>query len=341
MIVRHSRGEYPIHFASLSEAFSQLPSDRVVVTDETVRDAFADRLEAETRIVAVPAGEASKSLASFGSVVGAMARLGCSRRTTVVALGGGVVGDLAGYAAASFMRGVPYVQIPTTLLAQVDSSVGGKVGIDLPEGKNLVGAFHAPERVFVSVDALRSLPERQFVNGMAEVVKYGFILDAAFADRFASRRTSADAPDLEGVVRYCVELKRQTVEADEFERLGIRAKLNFGHTVGHAIEQVLAYERFLHGEAISIGMVAEARLGERLGITAQGTTERVAEILSRQGLPTAWDGLRDAEPLIAAMYRDKKAHGSRLAFSLLTEVGQCKLVEGVDEAEVRAALKDL
>lgn len=313
MIVRHSRGEYPIVFTTLSEAFERLPEDRVLITDEILAEVCGDLLANEKRKIVVPAGEASKSLHSFGHVVGAMAQLGCSRRTTAVALGGGVIGDLGGYAAASFMRGVPYIQIPTTLLAQVDSSVGGKVGIDLPEGKNLVGAFHAPVGVFVSVEALNTLPRRQFVNGMAEVVKYGFILDAAFADRFAPNSITVEDERLEGIVRYCIELKRQTVEADEFEKLGIRAKLNFGHTVGHAIEQVLAYERFLHGEAISIGMVAEAKLGERLGVTVKGTTERVAEILAKQGLPTTWEGLRNAEPLIDAMYRDKKAHDRRRA----------------------------
>jgi 3-dehydroquinate synthase len=265
-----------------------------------------------------------------------MAQAGCGRNTTLVAIGGGVIGDLGGFVAASYMRGIPYLQVPTTLLSQVDSSVGGKVGVDLPEGKNLVGAFYPPTAVAIPEDVLSHLPERQFANGMAEVLKYGFILDADFSDVL-----NGDDLDVPAIVRHCIRLKADVVQADEFERLGIRAKLNFGHTVGHALEQVLRYEHLLHGEAISIGMVAEALLGEQLGVTEPGTTDEVRTRLAKHGLPVEWKGLQESDLLIDAMGRDKKAVDGELAFSLLTKIGECKLVEKVPRSAVRTALQAL
>jgi 3-dehydroquinate synthase len=265
-----------------------------------------------------------------------MAQAGCGRNTTLVAIGGGVIGDLGGFLAASYMRGIPYLQVPTTLLSQVDSSVGGKVGVDLPEGKNLVGAFYPPTAVAIPEDVLSHLPERHFANGMAEVLKYGFILDADFSDAL-----NGDDLDLPATVRHCIQIKADVVQADEFERLGIRAKLNFGHTVGHALEQVLRYEHLLHGEAISIGMVAEALLGEQLGVTEPGTTDEVRTRLAKHGLPVEWKGLQESDLLIDAMGRDKKAVDGELAFSLLTKIGECKLVEKVPRSAVRAALQAL
>jgi 3-dehydroquinate synthase len=222
------------------------------------------------------------------------------------------------------------------LLAQVDSSVGGKVGIDLPEGKNLVGAFYPPRKVYVCAETLGTLPERDYRNGMAEVWKYGFILDGALVNDL--RRGGYDRGEM---VRKCVGLKRNVVEADEFETLGERAKLNFGHTVGHAIEKLTGYSEVLHGEAISIGMVVEAAIGEAIGLTAKGTRAEVEECLHSAGLPTTSVVLRDVDMLIDAMRMDKKASPGSLAFSLLRRIGSCKLVEDVSESEVRAVLAGL
>jgi 3-dehydroquinate synthase len=224
------------------------------------------------------------------------------------------------------MRGVRYLQVPTTLLAQVDSSVGGKVAVDSPAGKNMLGAFYPPAEVLIDVSVLESLPLRQFRNGMAEVLKYGFIMDRDLLD------LSVD--DLEAIVRRCVAHKVRIVEEDEFETKGLRSILNYGHTVGHAIEQVTGYSELLHGEAISIGMVIEARLGERLGITRKGTADQVERRLKQAGLPTSWPTRHAVEGLIATMKRDKKAVDGRMRFSLLTEIGRCKLVSDVPEPEV-------
>jgi 3-dehydroquinate synthase len=333
--ITHSAGQYPIHFTSLTQALQSLPQDAVVLTDENVFTAWKGQLSQVPNVCRIEPGEGSKSFERYREVLSWMAKSGCSRRTTLVALGGGVIGDLGGFCAASYMRGIPFVQIPTTLLAQVDSSVGGKVGIDLPEGKNLVGAFYPPHAVHVPSEALSTLPDRQLRNGMAEVWKYGYILDAPLVDCLT--RTDV-RDDLQPIVQRCIQLKAEVVEADEFEKLGIRAKLNFGHTVGHAIEQVLRYEEFLHGEAIAIGMVVEARLGESMRITAPGTASVIEAQLKTAGLPTTWSGLQNPDPLIAAMRRDKKAHSGQLAFSLLTQIGECKLVENVAEGEVRSAL---
>src|SRR5205807_1069483 len=193
--------------------------------------------------------------------------------TTIIAFGGGVIGDLAGLVAALYMRGVPYVQIPTTLLAQVDSSIGGKVAVDLAAGKNLAGAFYPPKEVLIPLDALRTLDKRQFRNGMAEVWKYAFIADKDLLGTLKAKvpNCSNNVNNLKGIVQRCIEIKKGAVEADEFETSGARAVLNFGHTVGHAIESATGYSGIFHGEAISIGMVAESYLGEELGVTEAGT----------------------------------------------------------------------
>jgi len=337
--VRHHAGEYNVVARPLSELFKELPSSSFILTDDSVARAFGRHLPDDLPRWELPAGEGSKNLTHFGRALEWLATAGASRRSTLVALGGGVVGDLAGFVAASYMRGIPYIQIPTTLLAQVDSSVGGKVGVDLPQGKNLAGAFHPPVEVRLCAEALATLPERQFVNGVAEVCKYGFIMDAPLSDRLSTSRLSPASPDLAEVVTRCIQHKADVVERDEFERHGIRATLNFGHTVGHALEQVLGYEELLHGEAISIGMVVEAELGERLGVTPPGTKKAVEACLIQQGLPTHSPVLHKVDPLIVAMRRDKKARDGRLAFSLLTHMGGCKLFDAVDESEVRAAIK--
>ena len=308
-----------------------------MITDSTVAAVAPQVLKGRAHLAVSP-GEQSKSLETFGEALSWLAQSNATRKTTLVALGGGVVGDLAGFVAASYMRGIRFVQIPTTLLAMVDSSVGGKVGIDLSEGKNLAGAFKAPDAVYVPIELLRSLPARQFTNGMAEVLKYGFIMDAPLAERLRQSTLYPTHPGLEHVVMRCIQLKAEVVEEDEFETTGKRATLNFGHTIGHAIEHAYAYGKILHGEAIAIGMVLEAQLGEELGITERGTAKVVTEDIARYGLPTAIDPSLSPRDLINAMYRDKKASTGSLAFSLLTDVGRCKLVQDVPPDMVESVM---
>lgn len=330
MKVTHSRGSYPISFCRRSELATIEHVCKAVITDRNVRLALEGSWPNLPTLV-LPAGEATKSLRHFGECLEWLAREGVQRGDRIAAIGGGVVGDLAGFAAASYLRGIDFVQVPTTLLAMVDSSVGGKVGVDLEAGKNLAGAFHPPSEVLVAEDALETLPIRHLRNGMAEVWKYVFIADPTLAHEIEA------GPIGESAIRRCIEIKKEIVEDDEFETKGRRATLNFGHTLGHALETLTGYETLLHGEAISIGMVWEAALGERMGVTRTGTKEVVEEKLRAAGLPTTFPGT-DADRLIDLMGHDKKRKGTGLAFSLLTEIGECKLFTEVDVALVRAVL---
>lgn len=335
--IQHRTGSYPVRFVSFADFQKDLPEDCLAITDSNV-DAFW-QLEGRKKIV-VPAGEGSKSLDQFGKLISQCAKLGVKRKTTLVALGGGVIGDLVGYVASAYMRGVPFIQIPTTLLAQVDSSVGGKVAIDMPEGKNIVGAFYPPSAVYVCRDTLSTLPPRQFRNGCAEVVKYGAILDASLANDLDNNPLQENDGRLEQIIERCIELKAGVVAQDELDLTGVRACLNFGHTVGHAIEQITGYGPILHGEAISVGMVAEALLGEMIGITLPGTADWMEQHLTKHGLPSTCECLRKTEELVPAMRSDKKNEGQGIGFSLLTRIGECKLVTGVDEKTIAGAIKE-
>lgn len=334
--VRHHRGSYPVRTLSRDDLLRDLPANCYILTDAHVDAA----LRPEGKKLVLEPGERTKGLPAYSQCLSWLASERASRKATVVALGGGVIGDLGGFVAATYMRGVRFLQIPTTLLAQVDSSVGGKVGIDLPEGKNLAGAFLPPSEVRLSVEVLESLPARQFANGMAEVWKYGLIMDADFFAALDQDPLSAGHPNLAAAVNRCVRLKADVVEQDEFETTGLRAILNFGHTIGHALETVTGYEALLHGEAIAVGMVLEARLGERLGLTPPGTEATVRAAMRKSDLPTDHRATGDVDAMVEAMRRDKKASEGSLAFSLLTKIGECKLVEGVDEAAVRAVLEE-
>lgn len=304
-----------------------------VLTDANVRAAVPEVSGA--RLLALPPGEGTKNFDSYRAVIDWLANQQAKRSANLIAVGGGVVGDLGGFAAASYMRGIRLTMVPTSLLAMVDSSVGGKTGIDLPQGKNLVGAFYPPSEVILCLDLLSTLPERHIRNGAAEVLKYGFIMrPSILPDAQAALRTG----DWSSVVPESISCKKEVVEEDEIETTGRRAILNFGHTVGHAIEALLGYEYLLHGEAISIGMSVEARLGEALGITATGTASTVDAVLSQAGLPITHAALAEAERLVELMRLDKKA-GSSLAMSLLTSIGDCRLVRDVPEAAVIAALQ--
>jgi 3-dehydroquinate synthase len=268
-----------------------------------------------------PAGERNKTRETWASLSDRMLAAHFGRDSAVIALGGGVVGDVAGFVAATYLRGVPWVQVPTSLLAMIDSSIGGKTGVDVPVGKNLLGAFHQPRLVLIDLDFLQTLPQGQLAAGLAEAVKHGVIADAeyfAFLEREHGAILAKDAATLERVVRRSVEIKAEVVAQDERE-VGRRAILNFGHTVGHAIEATSKYE-VLHGEAVAIGMVYEARLAESSRIASAGTVQRLTALLERLGLPVEH---RDApvDALIAAMYSDKKTRAGGIRVALPSAIG--------------------
>jgi 3-dehydroquinate synthase len=284
--------------------------------------------------ITVPAGEGSKSMAVYAQVCSQLAAAGLNRGSVVVALGGGVVGDLAGFAAASYLRGVQFIQIPTTLLAAVDSSVGGKTGINVPEGKNLVGAFYQPNGVWVDADLLKTLPAHEFAAGMAEVIKYGVIRDKALFAQVASGKDF----DLEAVIERCVQIKAGIVSADEHETTGERALLNFGHTFGHAIEQSAGYGRLLHGEAVAIGMMGAASLSQQILDFPEEDLEALRASLLANGLPDHLEGLA-LEQLLPAMGRDKKATAKGLRWILSRGIGQAEWNDTPDDAQMRAAVE--
>jgi 3-dehydroquinate synthase len=291
----------------------------------------------------VPPGEASKSLESAAALYDRLIAMKADRHTVVVALGGGVVGDLAGFVAATFARGLPLLMVPTSLLAQVDSSVGGKVGVNLPQAKNIVGAFHQPVGVWIDTETLSTLPDRELRCGLAEVVKYGVILDADF---FAELEAGADAilnrepGRLRRIVARSCALKAGVVSRDEREETGLRAVLNFGHTIGHAIEAVAGYGgAYQHGEAVAAGMVAEARLAERLGWIGPEPTGRLVRLLGRLGLPTRAAGL-DPELLLRAMGQDKKNQLGRVRFVLPRALGRVELTDAATLDNVRQVLAE-
>lgn len=319
------------------EAIADAGPQDVIVTDTNLFNVYQDLVPFPDRIVVVAAGESSKTLAVYETVTNQLSALGVTRSCRLFALGGGVIGDLAGFAAATYMRGIPLIQIPTSLLAMVDSSVGGKVGIDTSHGKNLLGAFYPPAEVRLSTDFLRTLPDAEFRNGMAEVWKYSLIgSPELYRNLLAAPLVQED--DCRDIVRACIAQKAAIVQADEFETTGLRATLNFGHTVGHAIESVSGYGLVPHGEAVAIGMVAELKLGEILGITERGLANDVREGLIAQGLPVEIPADNAHDRLIHAMRHDKKATRGKLAFSLVERAGVCKLYEDIPEAAVRQAL---
>lgn len=337
--VRYGSEGYEVRMLALPSCWAEVPDAARVITDANVATALGPLPIPESQTLVLPAGERTKSFPYLERAVRWLAASQATRTTPIVALGGGVIGDLAGFVAATYMRGVPLIMVPTSLLSMVDSAVGGKVGIDLPEGKNLVGAFYRPQSVWVPVEALATLPQEHFVNGCAEVWKYGCILDPNLLKRLLDAPLQLGDPDLADVVARCIRLKAEIVSQDERETSGLRAILNFGHTVGHALEAVTGYERYLHGQAISIGMVVEARLGTHLGITDPAFAKALADGLERQGLPVDLPPDVDRTALVAAMWHDKKVRGSTLAFSLVEAPGTCKLYADVPEAEVQRVLQ--
>ena len=276
-------------------------------------------------LIVVPAGETAKSLKTVQACYDRLARHRLERKSFIVALGGGVVGDLAGFVAATYLRGIPFVQVPTTLLAQVDSSVGGKVGVNLKAGKNLVGAFHQPRLALCDFDTLRTLPAREYRSGLAEIIKYGIIYDAALfqkLERDLPKLLKRDPKTLADVVARCCEIKAEVVGQDETDG-GLRAILNFGHTIGHALEAISGYGKYLHGEAIAIGQVAAAELSARLTGLPVADVGRIRVLFQRAGLPVAVKLDASARKrLLAAMKLDKKVSGGEIKFVLAGRIGK-------------------
>jgi 3-dehydroquinate synthase len=289
-------------------------------------------------------GEPAKRLEMAGRLYDELVELGADRQTIVVAVGGGVIGDLAGFAAATYARGIPFVQIPTTLLAQVDSSVGGKVGVNHPKAKNLIGAFHQPLGVLADTDTLDTLPDRDYRSGLAEVVKYGVILDEEFFAWLEANVEGLNRRDpavLRNVIARSCRLKADVVEQDEYENTGLRAVLNYGHTFAHAFEALCGYGELLHGEAVAVGMVYASRLAERRGLVDSSLTERQCALLSAVGLPIALPAGPRLKPddLLGCMRLDKKAVAGRLRFILPARLGEVRLFDDVPEADVRSILE--
>ncbi len=286
--------------------------------------ALADA-EFDPVLITVPAGETAKNLTTVGRCYDELAGHRLERRSFIVALGGGVVGDLAGFVAATYLRGIHFVQVPTTLLAQVDSSVGGKVGVNLKAGKNLVGAFYQPRLVVCDLATLATLPPRELRAGLAEVIKYGIIYDAALFHRLETivpRLLKREPESLAAVIARCCQIKAEVVGQDETES-GLRAILNFGHTIGHAIEATSGYGKYLHGEAIAIGMVAAAQLSARVAGLPEKQVSRISALLAQAKLPTSIHLAKGhAERLQAAMRLDKKVSAGEVRFVLATKIGQ-------------------
>jgi len=292
--------------------------------------------------VEVPEGEAAKTLAVATRCWDALLAAGLDRTSTVLALGGGAVGDVAGFVAATYMRGVNFVQLPTTVLAQVDASIGGKTAIDHPAAKNLIGAFHQPRLVLVDPAVVRSLPEREFTSGLAEIVKHGIVLDADYfaeVERDATALCARDLPVVERIIGGSCRLKAGVVERDERES-ALRHVLNYGHTIGHALEAATGYARFAHGEAVALGIVAEARLAGRLGVASPETVLRQERLLAAVGLPVRASAI-DADRVLATITRDKKARDGRVPFVLAPRIGAFQVQYDVPWDLVRAVLGEL
>ena len=327
--------------SSCGELISRVlkPARCVVVTDSNVAPLYAEAVEISlahagfqpVRVV-VPAGESSKSLTQIGVICDAMIEAGLDRSSLLVALGGGVVGDLAGFAAAVYYRGIPYIQIPTTIVSQVDSSVGGKTGVNAAGGKNLIGSFHQPRLVIADTETLRSLPEREFNEGFAEVIKHAAIRDPSMLEAL---------DDLPALIARNVAIKAVIVAEDEFETKGLRALLNFGHTIGHGIEAAAGYGKFLHGEAISLGLLAACRLSvEKSGLPEEDAA-RISSALGIYKLPLRLDASIATDAIFSALKKDKKFAAGGIRFVLLRKLGDAFVSDAVTEADIRGAIERL
>ena len=328
-----------------------------ILTDDIVCDLYAVALRGQLKqhgfekcyLHAVPSGEKSKSVESYAACLSWLAANGAKRDSLIIALGGGVVGDLAGFVAASYMRGIDFIQMPTTLLAQVDSSVGGKTAINIAEGKNLVGAFYQPKAVFCDSEVLKTLPEREMRAGYAEIYKYGLLWDAQFMawldDGHGAALLAHDQNDVHEAVKRCCEIKAEIVSEDEHEG-GVRALLNLGHTFGHALEALCAYDdRLRHGEAVAIGMCLAARFSVRLGLITADDAAHIEAHLKSVGLPTAYADITDApainvDDMLSVMAKDKKAHAKGINFIVLKALGTAFITAKYQEDDLKAVLQE-
>ncbi len=327
-------------------AFLEGANQLALITNPTVGEIYGELLQRalphNVDVFEVEDGEEYKTLESYTTLIDNLIQHRYKRDSSILALGGGVIGDLAGFVAATYLRGVRLIQVPTTLLAQVDSSIGGKTAVNHIRGKNLIGAFHQPEAVVIDITTLDSLPQRIYVEGLAEVVKYGLILDAEFLRWLESNQEALLARDkgalLHAVTRSC-EIKARIVERDELES-STRMLLNFGHTYGHGIENAATYGRLLHGEAVSIGMVLELELSVRLGLCARDTADRVVKLLESLNLPTRLPRTLAVQDIESAMHHDKKATDTGLRFVLLREFGNAVVDYVSDLGLIRSILTE-
>ncbi len=345
---------YDIHIgenclASLPELLAGVPrsSRSILVSDELVFSLYGNEaleilhsagLQVETAVI--KGGESCKNLSTLSWLYEQMIEKGLDRQSTVFALGGGVVGDLAGFAAASFMRGIGYMQLPTSLLAQVDSSVGGKTGVNMPLGKNLVGAFYQPGLVFADVRLLNTLAEKEYQTGLAEVIKYGIIWDQEFFDYLEENIVPIKARNMDcliHIVSRCCEIKAEIVGQDEKEN-GVRALLNLGHTFGHAFEALTEYQEFTHGQAVAIGMVYAARLAASLDRMGHLDVQRVTALIQNYGLPINYGDL-NPRAIVERMYLDKKSTGGQIKLVLPFGIGKSEVVSGISDAQIEGILK--
>lgn len=352
LTVKHRTGSYPIYIGiGLIERCGELlgeiltDSKNVIITDQNVYGLYHQRLlnslaSDDIYCHICPVGEASKSFSRLELILQELLNAGVDRKSTVIALGGGVPGDLAGFVAATYMRGLNFVQVPTTLLAQVDSSVGGKTGINLPNAKNSVGAFWQPRAVIIDPAVLKTLDKKEYTSGLAEVVKYGVIMDEdffAFLESNAEAINNLDMPILETVITRCCQLKAQIVEEDERETRGRRAILNYGHTFGHAIESVFGYGTYPHGHAVAMGMQAAAHLAALLGRVEESFLVRQNNLLSALNLPICFPVERHEE-LYAAMQHDKKAVSGKVAFIMPDTIGHVDLVNSIEHKMIMKSM---
>ncbi len=323
------------------------PSRIILVTHPSLLQLYGDKVLAgfkkqglATDIIEVPEGETSKSLHQADIIYDQLLGFNCDRKSVLIALGGGVIGDITGFVAATYQRGIPFIQVPTTLLSQVDSSVGGKTAVNHPKGKNMIGAFYQPRLVIADLDTLQTLPQNEFRAGLAEVIKYGVISDASLFDyleKNAEKILQLDHECLAHVIKTSCAIKAKVVEKDERES-HYRMILNFGHTLGHAIEALTGYSQFIHGEAVAIGMVYAAKLSQQLGKCQEEVPTRLRELVKKCGLPSQWPDL-DSREVIESLYHDKKTMNHKIKFILVKEMGTVEIVEDMPEADILEMLQ--
>jgi len=323
----------------------RIGKDAVIITNRKLLGLYGKKIAASlersgitSRFELIPDSERAKSGDAASRLIGRISAYDTMKQVFIIALGGGVTGDLAGFVASVYKRGIPYVQVPTTLLAQVDSAIGGKVAIDLPVAKNLVGAFHQPRLVLSDISALKTLPKRQVRNGLAEVIKYGVISDRAlfsFVEINYRKILALDAKSMEYIIAHSSGIKADLVSKDEFDKKGVRAILNFGHTIGHAIEAAGGYSfRYGHGEAVAIGMVIASRISESLGILKTQEADRIEALIKKAGLPVSVKGLRPGAIYASHLHDKKFVHGKN-RFVLPQRIGRTVLAEGIPETVIK------